>query len=72
MQGDTQIGYDMIIGHDLMVQLGPKADFGCKILEWDEPVIPMREPGNFLGKPNLTKRDTQEMVMQTLEPYYTI
>ena len=45
----------MIIGHDLMVQLGLKVDFGCQILEWDENVVPMKETGNFLGQHDLTK-----------------
>ena len=48
-----------LIGRDMMVQLGLKADFGRKILEWDETVIPMKYPGNFLGQPNVTKREMQ-------------
>ena len=47
--------YDTIIGHDLILQLFLKSDFGIQILEWDETVVPMKDPGNFLGKPNLTK-----------------
>ena len=31
-QGDTVIAYDMIVGHDLMVQLDPKDKFGRQIL----------------------------------------
>ena len=49
-RGDEGIGYDMIIVRDLMVQLGLKYNFGRKILEWEETVVPMKEPGNFLGQ----------------------
>ena len=65
MWGDEGVGYEMIIGCDLMVKLGLKADFGNQVLEWDMTVIPMKEPGNFLGQHDLTKRDMQEVVMQT-------
>ena len=55
-----------------MVQLGLKDDFGCQILEWDETVISMKDPGNFLGQPDLTKREMREVVMHTSEEYSTI
>ena len=32
MQGDAGIGYDIITVRDLMVQLGPKANFGYQII----------------------------------------
>ena len=35
-QGDTGVGYEMIIVHYLMVQLGLKENFGRQILEWGE------------------------------------
>ena len=41
-QGDTGIGYDMIIGHDPMVQLFLKSKFGRQILEWGETAITMK------------------------------
>ena len=40
-----------------MVKLGLKDDFERQILEWDETVVPMKEPGNFLGQPELTKHE---------------
>ena len=52
--GDERIGYDMIVGHDLMVQLGLKDDFIHQILEWDETVVPMKEPVNLVGQLDLT------------------
>ena len=48
-QGDKGIIYDVIICHDLMVQLGLKSDFGHQVLEWDETVVHMKNTGNFLG-----------------------
>ena len=70
-QGYAGIGYDMIIYHYLMIQLGPKDEFGRQIIEWDDAVIPMKEPDNFLGKHDLTKRDMQKVVMQTAQPAST-
>ena len=51
-KGESRIGYDMIIGCELIVHLVMKANFGYKIPEWDETLVPMKEPGNFLGKTN--------------------
>ena len=31
----------------------------------------MEETGNLLGQPELTKHETQEVVMNTSEPYFT-
>ena len=46
-----------------MVQLGLKDDFSGQVLEWDETVVPMTYPDNFLAHPDLTKRKVQEVVM---------
>ena len=54
-QGYDGISYYMIICHELMVQIGLKANFGRKILEWEKTLIPMKDQGNFLGQPDLTK-----------------
>ena len=55
-RGGDRTRYDIIIGRDLILQLG-------QILEWDETVAPMKETGNLLGQPDLTKRDMWEVVM---------
>ena len=47
----------MIIGHDLMVQLFLVDNFRHRVLEWDNAVVPIKDTGNFLDKPNLTKHD---------------
>ena len=41
-QGDTGIGYVMIIGHDLMFQLGLKEKFGRQLLEWGKTETTMK------------------------------
>ena len=38
-KGKSGIGYGMIIGRDLMVQLGLAADFKCQVLQWDGPTV---------------------------------
>ena len=40
------------------------ANFRHKVLAWDDAVVPMKEPGIFLGKPNPTKLNMREVVMK--------
>ena len=49
-KGESGIGYDMIVGRDLMVQLGLKNEFKCQVLQWDDDTVPMKEPRGLLGK----------------------
>ena len=70
-KGESGIGYDMIIGRDLMVQLGLTADFKCQVLQWDCDTVHMKEPSGLLVKSDLTKRDMREVVMHTTEPAST-
>ena len=71
MWGDKGIVDDLILCHVEMVQLGLMADFGYQLLEWDDTVTPMKDPGNFLGQPERTKPKMREVVIQTVEPSYT-
>ena len=41
-EGDSGIGYAMIFGHDLMVQLGISDDFKHQVLQWDGATVPMK------------------------------
>ena len=68
---ESGIVYDMIIGHDLMVQLGLTDDFKCQALQWDGTTVYMKESRTLLGKSDLTKREMCEVVMQTAEPAST-
>ena len=70
-EGELGIGYDMIIGRDLMVQLGLTANFKRQVLQWDGATVHMKESSNLLGQSNLTKRKMREVVMQTIEPAST-
>ena len=65
------IGYDMIIGRDLMVQLGLMDEFKCKDFQCNGATVHMKEPSGLLGKSDLTKREMCELVMQTTEPAST-
>ena len=70
-KGESGIGYDMIIGCDLMVQLGIMADFKRQCFQWYGATLLMKDHRNFLGKSVLTKRKMREVVMQTAEPAST-
>ena len=67
-KGKSGIGYYIIIGHDLMVQLGMTADFKRKVLQWNGYTVHMKESSSLLGKSDLTKRKMRKVVMQTVEP----
>ena len=40
--GKSGIGYAMIVGHDLMVQLGLPVNFKHQVLQWDGVTIHMK------------------------------
>ena len=61
----------MIIGRDLMVQLGLKAEFKRQVLRWDGTTVHMKSSRNLLGQSDLTKHGMREVVMQTAEPTST-
>ena len=71
-KGESGIGYDMIIGRDLMVQLGLTAHFTRQELQWGGDTVYMKEPRSLLGQYDLTKCEMFEMVMQTAEPAYNL
>ena len=70
-EGKSGIGYYMIIGRDLMVQLGLTADFKRQVLQWDSTTVHIKDPRNLIGQSDLTKREMREVVMQTEEPAST-
>ena len=57
------IVYDMIIVHDLMVQLGILDDFKSQLLQWDGATVPTKEPIGMLGQADLTSHETRKVVM---------
>ena len=67
IEGGLGIGYDMIIGSYLMVQLCLAVDFKRQVLQWDGATLYMKEPRGLLGKSNLTKRKICEVLMHTAE-----
>ena len=57
---DTGIGYGIILGRELIVQLGMITYFKDKILEWYVMTIHMKQPGCWSlgpGKSNTTKKE---------------
>ena len=61
----------MIIGRDLMVQLGLSDDFKCQVLQWDDDIVLMKEVSSLLRQTDLTSHEMREVVMQTAEPVST-
>ena len=65
---ESGIGYDTIIGRDLMVQLGLTADFKRQVLQWYGATVHIKDPSSLLGQSDLTKREMREVVMQIAAP----
>ena len=61
------IGYDIIIGSDLMVQLFLLNDFERQVIQWHFITVSMKEPIGLLGKSCLTSHEMCEVVVQTKE-----
>ena len=70
-KGQLGIGYDMIMGSDLMVQLGLMANFKHQLLQWYGATVHMKDPGILLGPSNLTKSEMSKVMMHNEEPAST-
>jgi hypothetical protein len=68
---DMNIGYDMIIGRDLMVKLGLITDYKRKVLIWDEVSVPMRSLYHTDSKPTFSRAEIKQIMTQTAEPIAT-
>ena len=64
-EGELVIGYDMIIGRDLMVQIGLLDHFKCQVFQWDGSAVPMKDPISFLDQTDSTSHNMCEVVIQT-------
>ena len=70
-EGESGIGYEIIIGHDLMVQLGLSPDFNIQLLQRDGFTVPMKEPRCLIGKTDTTSCEMRKLAMQTEEEFST-
>ena len=66
-RGKSGIGYDMIIGRNLMVKLCLSPEFKNQVLQWYGVTVPMKEPSGLPGKLYLNKREMREVVIGTVE-----
>ena len=62
----------MIIGRELMVQLGLLEEFKHQVLQWYVKKVPMKEPIGIPGKSYITSCEMHEVVMHIAEPDSTI
>ena len=65
--GPLGVVYDMIIGCDVMVQLGLLNKSKCQVLQWDGVTSPRKQPRSLLYKSYLTSCKMQNVVMKTSE-----
>ena len=62
-KGESGIGYYIIIGCELMVQIGLTADLEPQFLKWDGATVHRKERRNLLGQSDLAKGEMREVVM---------
>ena len=48
-KGELGIGYDMIIVHDVMVQIDLMTNFKHQVLQWDDTAVPTKDPRILIG-----------------------
>ena len=70
-EGESGIGYDIIIGNDLMVKIGLSVDFKSQVLQWYGVAVLMKGPRGLIGQIDRTSREMIEVVMHTAEPVST-
>ena len=56
-KGKSGIGYDVIIGNDLLLHLGLTSKFKRQVLQWDGDAVHMK------GLADITKCERREVVM---------
>ena len=66
----TTLGYDMVIGRDIMAELGIDLSFNKKTMIWEGIEIPMRD-FNKLRKYQLNKKELQAFISESKEPVVT-
>ena len=64
------LGYDMIIGRDLLGQLGMIIDYKNKLIDWEGTKIPMRDYDR-LHKLNLSSKELNAIIRNSSEPIVT-
>lgn len=69
-ENSNDLGYDMIIGRDLMVELGLIINFKDKKVSWEGIDMPMRD-FNQLRKLNLSRREMRAVIQASHEPIVT-
>ena len=64
-EGESGIGYDIIIGNDLMVKIGLSVDFKSQVLQWYSATLPIKEPRSLQRQTYLTSCEMHKVLIQT-------
>ena len=66
----SDVGYDVVIGRDLMLELGMKISFAKKTVSWEGIEIPKRD-FNKIRKWNISKMEMEAIIQESSEPVVT-
>ena len=64
------IGYDMVIGRDILHPLGLSEDFATATIQWSDTSVPMKPP-HFRTNAAVSNKELKEFLSQTAEPKVT-
>ena len=69
-KNEVEVGIvnDIIIDHDLVVQLGIQAGFKRRLLQGDDSLVQIKETSGLVGQTDLTSFKISKMVMNNSEP----
>ena len=68
---ESGIGYDMMIGCELVVKLVIPDKYKFRVIQWNCVTVPIKEPSDIICQIDITSRDMIEVLMQTPEPFST-
>ena len=70
-EGESGIGYYMIIGNKLRVQIGCSTDFKRQVFKWGGATVPIKEIIGLISKTDITSREMHAVEMHNSEPVST-
>ena len=70
-ENEDGIGYDMIIGRDLLTQLNIDVRFSDKTIKWEDQLIPMKSFAKIWQNEHPTRKELKATVLRSVEPKST-
>ena len=70
-ENEDGIGYDMIIGRDLLNELNIDVRFSDKTIKWEDQLVPMKSFKNIWKNEHPSRREIKTTILRSVEPVST-